>query len=214
MYTQDYQLVYELMHDIDFHTYWAARVFEKPESEITKQERADIKQSFVFLLFYGGWHVTSAHALKVPVKHIKMLEKALFDRYPGVKAWQDRVWKFYKKNGYVENFLGFRRYGPLKRRHVINTPVQGTSFQFLLNGMDWFTELLRTEMEYQGFRSHIVLQIHDELLIDCVRSEVNDVRKLCDKIFTDKHYPWQGDVRMSVDWSIGEKNFAELAPCA
>ena len=210
MYTQDERLVYELVNDIDFHTYWSARVFNKKESEVTKSERDLIKQNFVFLLFYGGWYVTSALALGLPKEWIEKLEKALWDRYPEVKQWQQRVWKFYKKYGYIENKLGFRRYGPLKRRHVINTPIQGSSFQLLSLGMTILTEDMDSALKKYNFDSHIVLQIHDELVLDCTYEEVADVLELADGIFSKQHYDWQGSICMSVDWRIGEKNFAEL----
>ncbi len=206
MYSNDDRLKYEILNGVDLHAYWASRVLEKKEYNINKAERADAKTHFVFATFYKGWFGTmAAHYGRKP-EDMEKLVNELYARYPGVKKWQDDAIRFYNTHGYVETFLGFRRYGPLKPRQICNTPIQGTSFHLLLKGMyDTYLYMLEKKLRSRG----IILQIHDETLFDCIDSELQEIAEVATKNFTTIHYDWQHGIPMDVEWGIG-KNFCDL----
>lgn len=201
MYSQDPALIHAANNNIDIHTYWTARVFDISEDKVTKEQRDKAKQFFVFALFYGGWYKTAARMLDVPVARIKKLEDELWAMYPKMKAWQEQIKQHYNKYGFVENLQGFRRYGPLSIREQINTPIQGTSFLILLDCM----KNLHNELTAKNFKSYICLQIHDELVVDCKESEIEEIVDIANKHFNITIY----NVQIMVEWSIG-KNFGEL----
>lgn len=204
MLSKDPTLINELKNGIDPHAYWTARAYEKKECDILKSERDAIKQNFVFLFFYGGWYVSAAKALNMPEKHIKKLEQEFWKKYPMIKIWQEQLKKNYYKKGYVENPFGFRRHGPLATREIINTPVQGTSFLLVLLGLyKTYVELLRAKLQ-----SHLVLQIHDEVIIDSKNEELEQTLTIADTCMCAQHFAWQ-ILPMSIDWKIG-KSFGEL----
>ena len=204
MFSKDRNLVNSLRKHEDVHRQWAARLFEKKECDITSEERFKSKNSFVFPLCYGSYYKSIAKDIDMPIKHIRPIEKLFWKKYYQLKKWQDKFYEMYLKRGYTESLFGFRRHGPLKKREVINTPVQGTSFHLLLNGMYHADN----EMIKRGMKSGIVLQIHDEVLVDCTNSEIEETLDICDISMSKKYFDWQ-IVPSRVDWSVG-KNLYDL----
>ena len=128
-----------------------------------------------------------------------MAQEDFWKEFPGVKTWQNKLHSFYKRNRYVETFLGFRRRAPLDYTKIINTPIQGTAFHLLLAGLVEAHGL----MAKARLKSRIVSQVHDSILVDLFSEEVVEVLSILKMCLEKKRYDWMGDVPMEVEWSVG-----------
>jgi DNA polymerase I-like protein with 3'-5' exonuclease and polymerase domains len=121
--------------------------------------------------------------------HVKKVEKKFWDRFKGVKAWQEKMFKSYLEKGYIEQLFGFRTGGWLSKNDICNYNVQGTAFHCLV----WAVNRLRLEMRERAMRSMIVGQIHDCCLSDNVPSESQAWYNLSHRIATKDirdEFPW------------------------
>jgi DNA polymerase-1 len=199
MVSKDRVLTKEILEKIDTHRLWASKLYEKDPKNITKEERFEAKNSFVFASFYGAEYESIARNMDLPVKHLKKVQDEFWRRYAGVKAWQNEIMAFYNKYGYIKAVSGFRRPGPLSTFQIYNTPIQGPSFHLLLDELDRIDNRLET----LGLKSVPNLQVHDSILFDMVPSEADEVVALVTKIIRSKRFTWQGEVMMDVEWSCG-----------
>lgn len=206
MYSGDPTLLAELKAGIDVHRKWSAKLFKVSENEITKQQRADVKTNFIFLSIYGGSVAAASYGLGLSKSHVSKIAREFWITYPELKRWQAVVKKKYIREGFVELATGFRRHGPIKARAQINTPVQGMSFHFVLNAMIE----IHAEMTQRKLLSKIVLQVHDEILIDVVENEADEIINIVNSVFEYDYFPkFSRGLLMEIDWSYG-KNFGEL----
>ncbi len=196
-YSKDKNLIKYLLEDYDMHKDFAAKLYKIPIDKVTKQQRNDAKGSFVFPEFYGSYYRTIANNLNLPEKHVQEVEALLWETFPGVKKWKEEQIEFYNRNGYVETLLGFRRYAPLSINKIINTPIQATAFHCLLVGVHYAFK------EVKHLKSHIVAQVHDDVTIDTVESEIEEVIDIVERCLTKVHWDWQV-VKMALGWEIGE----------
>ncbi len=199
MVSKDKVLTQEVLDGVDFHRYWATRIYEKAAADITKDERFESKNSFVFASFYGQEYEAMARNFDMPARHLKKVQEEFWKRYSGVKRWQNEVMAFYEKYGYIKAVSGFRRPGPLSAFQIYNTPIQGPSFHLLLDEAD----RVDLQMERKGLKSIIISEVHDSLLFDMVPEEAEEVIDLTTRIIRSKRFTWQGDVMMDVEWSKG-----------
>jgi len=198
MYTQDPVLTKFVKEGQDFHRDWASELFLKPKEEVTKHERYLAKNGFVFPLFYGSYWRSISRNLNKRDVFIKRLEADFWDTFSGVRNWQAGALHQYQKQGYVEFFYGFRRGGLLTRRQVFNSPIQGTAFHMLLEGLIAVEEKMRAA----GLKSEAVLEVHDSILFDAVEDEVETIKEICEEVLLRNRYDWQ-TVPMELDWSQG-----------
>jgi DNA polymerase I-like protein with 3'-5' exonuclease and polymerase domains len=98
----------------------------------------------------------------------------MWKKFHVFKDWQQEVIDFYRRRGYVELPMGFRRSGYLTINEIINTPIQGTAFHCLLWSYIQISKLLRE----RGLRSRIRFQVHDSLIINLYPEESEEVRAL------------------------------------
>ena len=167
MYTRDKRFCQALWERYDVHGEWAERIaYAYPQrvggkamlkdKKAMKDFRTDIKNQWTFPLFFGAQLASVSKYLHIPEDVLRPLYDAFWKEFEGVKSWQDNLIKFYEENGYVETFTGRRRYGPMNVNKVINSPVQGFTCEFVLDGMCRLSEtgdpLLQPE-----------IQIHDDL---------------------------------------------------
>lgn len=167
MYTRDKRFCQALWERYDVHGEWAERIaYAYPQrvggktmlkdKKAMKDFRTDIKNQWTFPLFFGAQLASVSKYLHIPEDVLHPLYDAFWKEFEGVKSWQDNLIKFYEENGYVETFTGRRRYGPMNVNKVINSPVQGFTCEFVLDGMCRLSEtgdpLLQPE-----------IQIHDDL---------------------------------------------------
>src|SRR5690606_22319783 len=163
MYTRDKVFCKALWERYDVHGEWAERIaYEYPariggkkflkDKKALKDFRTDIKNQWTFPLFFGASLASVSRYLKIPEDVLKPLYEEFWKTFEGVKTWQDELVKFYEKNGYVETYTGRRRYGPMSLNKVINSPVQGFTCEFVLDGMCRLSEtgdpLLQPEIQF------------------------------------------------------------------
>ena len=197
MYSHDPVLMQEVIDGTDFHTEFAALLFSKKPEDITT-ERYLAKNKFVFATFYGSYFEQTAADLYLPVQHVKSIEKYFWEKYAVVKIWQTQWVKEYYKKGYIEFFLGFRRYGPMKRTEIINTPVQGTSYHLLQHALNKINALRKKE----GWKSLILGQIHDSIMFSVHPEERDYLMETVEHIMVNPDFDFV-NVPLAVEFSEG-----------
>ncbi|MBR6440213.1 MAG: hypothetical protein IKS61_02795 [Aeriscardovia sp.] len=161
----------------DFHKYIAHLVYGVPEEEVTPDERASVKQ-VSYGLAYGLSAFGLASRLHIPQKEAKKLEEKYFSIFGSVKKYLDLQTEEASRRGYSETILGRRRYFPdllspspqarrAAERSARNAPIQGSAADIMKLAMIRAAKAL----EERGLKSRIVLQIHDELLVEVAPGE-------------------------------------------
>jgi DNA polymerase I-like protein with 3'-5' exonuclease and polymerase domains len=141
---------------------------------------------------------------------IAEVQKILWNRYVGVKEWQNRTIEKYKQLGYVEGISGFRRYGPLNINKIYNTPVQGPSFHLTLNSLITLDYDMNSVLHQYGFRSEPIFEVHDSIPFNAVPEEAKDLVQVVSGVMTYKAFSWQRNIVSSVNWEIGVNNWYDL----
>lgn len=200
MYSGDRVLRGYLAEDYDFHREWAAKILEKPTADITKEERYIGKNQFVFPLFYGSYYGNIAKNIGVDEYKIQMLEEEFWQTFRAVKDWQESLKESFYRKGYLTTYFGFKCRAPLSSNEIINAPIQATAFHLLLHG------LITTyhDLVAAGLRSRPVIQVHDSILIDAFEEEVPDVIEIMYDRLERKRFDWERDVKMELEWKVGE----------
>lgn len=216
MMSKDECLCQEICDDIDMHLFWTHRIAELDKrwakkygafDENVSKLRGDVKNQFTFPLFYGSVPPAIAVHLGISDSLAEKLFHELWDKYPGVLEWQERLRKFYKKHGYVECLTGRRRHGPLSGNKIINTPVQGTASDLVVDAMTR-CRMLAFEKSMPHLRA--VINIHDDLTFFFPRRK-KELRKHLDIIvdtMVNPPYDW-AIVPLSIEVEIGD-NWAEM----
>ncbi|MEJ2561033.1 MAG: DNA polymerase I, partial [Anaerolineae bacterium] len=156
----------------DIHAATAATVLGVPLAEVTKDQRR-IAKSVNFGLSYGQSAFGLAQQTGMSREEATQFIKTYFEKYPGVREYIDRTKRQAAKQGYVETLLGRRRYfpnlakmrGPERgraEREAINMPIQGTAADIIKIAMIRLHQALRE----RGLRSRMLLQVHDELVLE------------------------------------------------
>lgn len=168
----------------DIHALTASQVFNVPLSEVTSSMRSKAK-AVNFGIIYGISEYGLAKNLKISPKVAKEYIKKYFEMYPSVKEYMDSNVEFAKKNGYVSTLLNRRRYikeinspnfavRSFGERASKNMPLQGTSADIIKVAMVKVSERLKKEC----VDSKLILQVHDELIVDALESEVETAKKI------------------------------------
>ena len=162
----------------DVHARTASEIFDVPLSEVTPQLRSRAK-AVNFGLIYGISGFGLARNTGVSPREAQEFIRRYFEKYPGVKRFMEEAAEEGKTRGYAETLMGRRRYLPelqstkqvvreFGKRAAMNTPVQGTAADIIKLAMVRVDESLRREK----LRSRLILQVHDELLLECPPDEV------------------------------------------
>ena len=168
----------------DIHAATAARLFGKPISEVTSEERRRAKTAN-FGIIYGISAFGLSQRLEIPRKEAKELIDGYFRSYPKVKEYMDRVVEEAREAGYVQTIFGRRRYlndissrnavaRGMAERNAVNAPIQGSAADIMKIAMVEVHRRFRAE----GVRSRVILQVHDELVIDMLREEQEQVVRI------------------------------------
>ena len=171
----------------DIHTITASQVFGVPQSEVTPLMRRSAK-AVNFGIVYGISAFSLAQDIRVSVAEAKDYMERYFSHYPGVRAYMDAVVEQAKQAGYVATLFGRRRWVPeLKssnfnmrafgERVALNAPIQGTAADIIKLAMIRVRNRLRAE----GLKGRLVLQVHDELIVECPEQEVQQVCRLVEE---------------------------------
>ncbi|HET9128045.1 MAG TPA: DNA polymerase I [Propionibacteriaceae bacterium] len=179
--SQDSLVIEALRSGADFHTTTAARVFGVQPDEITHAQRAKVKQ-MNFGLAYGLSAFGLSNQLGIPVSEARGLMDDYFERFGGIRDYLNSVVAVARKTGYTETILGRRRYLPdlnspnrqrreMAERMALNAPIQGSAADIIKVAMLDVEAGLRAE----GLRSRMLLQVHDELVLEVAEGETDRV---------------------------------------
>lgn len=168
----------------DIHTATAARVYNVPESEVTKEMRYKAK-SVNFGIIYGQGAFGLADNLGISRTEAKEIIANYKREFPGIQEYMDSTIKFAKDNGYVETLMGRKRWlrdinssnftvRGFAERNAINSPIQGSAADMIKLAM----HKIHDSIKQAGMKSKMILQVHDELIFDAHHTEVNSLTKL------------------------------------
>ncbi len=172
----DPELVEAFRSGSDIHTATAARVFDVDEEAVTPEMRRRAK-TINFGLLYGMEAFGLAQRLGIPRDEAAAQIEAYFARFPVVKAFMDGAVTEARRTGYTATLFGRRRYLPelksdnfrirqMGERMALNAPVQGTAADIIKKAM------IDLETALDGSEAEMLLQIHDELILECTASEL------------------------------------------
>ncbi len=165
----------------DIHTATAAKIFDLPISEVTRDMRSKAKTAN-FGIIYGISSFGLSQRLNIGRSESKALIDGYFSSYPGVKRYMETVVSQARDKGYVDTILGRRRYlndirsgnqvlRGVAERNAINAPIQGSAADIIKIAMVAVLE----QLEKQGLKSKLLMQVHDELVLNVLKSELDAV---------------------------------------
>ena len=171
----------------DFHTVTASKVFGVPVEAVTPTLRSRAK-AVNFGIVYGISAFSLAQDIGVFPNEAKAYMDAYLDKYHGVRDYMERIKTRAKEDGYVSTMFGRRRYLPELRsanfnvrsfgeRVALNMPVQGAAADIIKLAMVNVHRRLRE----QGLKARLLLQVHDELIVECPQEEAETVRQLLER---------------------------------
>ena len=206
--TEDKHLAEAFNSGIDVHTLTASKVFEVPVEEVTKEMRYKAK-AVNFGIIYGQSKYGLAKALGISNKEAEEFISKYFATYPRVKAYMEGTILEAEKKGYVETIFGRKRYLETElassnamirefgKRAAINQPMQGTAADLMKIAMIEFSKKLKEN----NLKSKMIIQVHDELVVEVLKSELDEVTKLV-KVAMELNQPLS--VPLVVDVNVGE----------
>ena len=168
----------------DIHATTASLIFKKPIEEVTSEERRRAKTAN-FGIIYGISAFGLSQRLRIPRSEAKQLIEGYFESYPKVKEYMDNSVAQVREQGYAETLFGRRRYiadidsrnanaRSLAERNAINTPIQGTAADIMKLAMVNVARRFKEE----SIRSKIIMQVHDEIVVDLLASEREKVERI------------------------------------
>lgn len=196
--------------DQDIHTATAAAILGKRLDQVTKSERRNAK-AINFGLLYGMSAYGLTRTSDLTLAEAEDFVEAYFKQFPGVKAYLDNMRRLAAQQGYVETLLGRRRYFPglksggnqatraREEREAINAPIQGTAADIMKIAMAHVAAALPEN----GLSGHILLQVHDELVLECPQKELKKTAQIV-RTMMEKAYnlviPLKTEARYGHDW--------------
>ncbi|MWN32392.1 DNA polymerase I [Gilliamella sp. Pra-s54] len=205
--SKDKSLLNAFANDKDIHRVTASEIFDKPESEITSEERRRAK-AVNFGLIYGMSAFGLSKQINVPRKEARFYIDRYFERYPGVQQYMEETRQLAAEQGYVETLSGRRLYlskitstNGLERRGAeraaINAPMQGTAADIIKTAMIKVSQWIKS-LPVGHIR--MVMQVHDELVFE-VKEEL--IEQYCTKIKSIMENCYQLSVPLKVDVGVG-----------
>ena len=209
--SRDERLIQAYRDAEDIHRITASQVFHIPFDEVTPLQRRNAK-AVNFGIVYGISSFGLSQDLSISRKEASEYIEKYFETYPGIKSFLDGLVENAKKNGYVTTLYGRRRPMPeLKssnfmqrsfgERVAMNAPIQGTAADIIKIAMIHVSELLKKEQ----LKSRLILQVHDELLIEAEESELEQVKTI---LREEMQGAAELSVRLEIDMHTG-KNWYE-----
>ena len=196
-------------NDIDIHAKTASDIFKIPVDEVTKNHRR-IAKAVNFGIIYGISSFGLSENLDITPKEAKEFIDNYLQTYPGIKNYMDETIKKAYEDGFVRTLMNRKRIiselsnknymiRQQGERMALNTPIQGTSADIIKKAM---IELDR-EFKKNNLKSKLILQVHDELVVDALISEQEQVMKIMDQIMTSTYQlqvPLKVDVEYGINW--------------
>jgi len=205
----DATMINAFLMDQDIHARTASEVYGVPLDQVTSQMRSASK-AVNFGIVYGISEFTLAKNIGSSRFEARAFIDRYFDRYPGVKAYMDESVKKGHAQGYVTTLMNRRRYLPeltssnyavraFGERCAMNSPIQGTAADIIKLAMIAVDEALKTG----GFEAKLILQVHDELIVEAPEAEAEAVRELlrrCMEGVMSLSVPLRTDITIGGDW--------------
>ena len=194
----------------DIHRRTAAEVFGVELAQVTSEQR-DVAKTTNFSVIYGVTAFGLSRGLSITPKQAQEYLTRFFERHPKVKAYLERTVAEGRERGFVQTLLGRRRYIPELRsgnpnlrgfaeRMATNAPIQGTAADLTKIAM---VRMARALAE-GGFRSRMLLQVHDELLFEAPEDEVSRLEALAREVMESVmalDVPLKVDIKTGADWA-------------
>lgn len=193
----------------DIHSATAARLYGKSPDAVTSDERRRAKTAN-FGIIYGISAFGLAQRLDIPNREAKELIESYFASYPGVKAYMDGAIQRATEEGYVETMFARRRVlhdikssnrtvRGVAERNAINAPIQGSAADIMKLAM----VEIRRRFKAEGIRSQMIMQVHDEVVIDALNSELEAVKRIVKEAMesvVELRVPLVADVNSGATW--------------
>jgi DNA polymerase-1 len=229
--SQDPALIEAFLADEDIHAATASSVFAVPIDEVTSEQRRRAKV-FNFGVLYGLSEYGLSTKERIPREEAATFIRRYFEKYEKVRGWRDGAIESCRTLGYAETLMGRRRYIPEIKspnfqirssgeRMAINMPVQGTASDIIKVAMN----RIDAEITERGMQTRMILQVHDELIFEGPRAEIEQVREMALRVMPqslDMVVPLKIDIKTGANWGElevargpllgeGEFEFAESA---
>lgn len=182
--SQDANMIQAFKEGLDIHSATAAKVFDVPQADVTSEMRRQAK-AVNFGLAYGQSAFGLAQTLGISRTDAKAIIDNYFTQFPGIKDYMSETVKFAQEHGFVETLFKRRRYlrdinsanhtvRSFAERNAINSPIQGSAADVIKIAMI----NIHNEMQQKEFKSKMILQVHDELVFDVHKDEIDEVSDL------------------------------------
>ncbi len=182
--SQDEDMIKAFLNNEDIHSSIASKIYDVKKEDVTREMRARAKTAN-FGIIYGISAFGLSQRLNIPREEASDLIKGYFTSYPGVKKYMDRCIEKARNKGFVETIMGRKRFLPdilsnnsivrgMAERNAINTPLQGSAADIIKLAMIRIHALIHEK----GMKSKMILQVHDELIFDARKNELEDLKEL------------------------------------
>ncbi|MDO8753883.1 MAG: DNA polymerase, partial [Anaerolineales bacterium] len=194
----------------DIHATTAAAIYDIALDQVTKEMRRHAK-AINFGLIYGMSAFGLTRSTELTLAEAEDFVKAYFRKFPGVKKYLDGMRRQAAEIGYVETLLGRRRYFPAlqgkvniqmknrEEREAINAPIQGTAADIMKLAM----LKIPTALKEASLKGKMLLQVHDELVLECPKSEIQKTAEVVQKSMANAYplsIPLETEARAGANW--------------
>ncbi|MFA5449995.1 MAG: DNA polymerase I [Clostridia bacterium] len=197
----------------DIHTITAAKIFDTPEHQVTKDMRRDAK-AVNFGIIYGISAFGLSNNIGITPYQAKLFQDKYFETYPAVKEYMAANVSLALQNGYIRTLKGRIRHFPEFRsknhnirnfgeRAAMNMPLQGSASDIIKIAMLKVDKALKEG----GYKTKLILQVHDELILDAPKEEAADVKKLLINAMENAvilNVPLPVDAKLGANWYEAE----------
>ncbi len=205
-FSKDANMIEAFSKNADIHTSTAAKIYGILLEEVTREMRSKAKTAN-FGIIYGISAFGLSQRLNIPRKEASELIEGYFRNFPAVKAYMDASIAVARGKGYVETLMGRRRYLPdihsrnatvrgMAERNAINSPIQGSAADIIKLAMI----NIHNAIKERGLRSRMILQVHDELIFDVHKPEIDELKSL---VIKEMQEAVKLDVPLLVEAGIG-----------
>tara|TARA_B110000444_G_scaffold64371_1_gene60278 strand:- start:4255 stop:7080 length:2826 start_codon:yes stop_codon:yes gene_type:complete len=204
--SQDKAMQEAFLSGEDIHAKTASKVFNVPLNSVSREQRGNAK-TINFGIIYGVSAFGLSQQSNLSRTEAKEVIESYFSSYPGIKKYIDEQVIYAREKGFVETLIGRRRYlteinSPNRvmrghaERNAVNAPIQGTAADIMklaMIGVD-------NRMKKEGFLSKMIIQVHDELVFDAMKSELDELRLL---VTQEMENAFKLNVPLIVDTGVG-----------
>ncbi len=206
----DQAMLEAFRHGQDIHATTAAAIYNVPLAQVTKEMRRHAK-AINFGLIYGMSAFGLTRSTELTLAEAEEFVKAYFRQFPGVKRYLDTIRHQAAETGYVQTLLGRKRYFPAlkgtmnpqmrsrEEREAINAPIQGTAADIMKIAMIRIPPALQSA----GLAAKVLLQVHDELMLECPQSELEQTARLVRDVMENAYplsIPLSTEARFGKSW--------------